>query len=56
MNPDKIRSVLNAIFLVGALASIVVYFAVEDKKVFFYVCGITLCVKLMEFFVRFTNR
>lgn len=56
MNPDKIRSFLNLIFLVAAVASIVVYFAVDDKKVFIYVCGAAIFFKVMEFFIRFTNR
>lgn len=56
MNPDKVRRILNTIFLIGALVSIIVYFAVDDKKVFFYICGATLFFKMMEFFIRFTNR
>ncbi|WP_321332433.1 hypothetical protein [uncultured Bacteroides sp.] len=56
MNPDKIRYILNILFLVGALASIIVYLAVDDKKIFLYVCGAAIFVKLMEFFIRFTNR
>lgn len=56
MNPDKIRNVLNILFMIGALASILIYFAVDDKKVFFYVCSATIFVKVMEFFIRFTHR
>ncbi|MDL2291516.1 hypothetical protein LJB80_00005 [Bacteroides sp. OttesenSCG-928-F21] len=56
MNPDKVRAVLNTIFLIGTLASIIVYFAVDDRIVFLYVCGATLFFKIMEFFIRFTNR
>ncbi|WP_203558327.1 hypothetical protein [Bacteroides sp. 224] len=56
MNPDKIRGILNSIFLLGTLVSIIVYFAVDDKKIFLYVCGATLFFKMMEFFIRFTNR
>ncbi len=57
MNPDKIRGVLNALFLLLALASIIVYFvAKDDFKLFIYVCGAAIFVKLMEFFIRFTNR
>lgn len=56
MNPDKIRSILNILFLIGTVISIAVYFAVDDKKVFFYVCATTLFFKVMEFFIRFTNR
>ena len=57
MNPDKIRNVLNILFLILALASIIVYIvARDDFKLFMYVCGAAIFVKLMEFFIRFTNR
>lgn len=57
MNPDKIRNVLNILFLILALASIIVYIvARDDFKLFIYICGAAIFVKLMEFFIRFTNR
>ena len=57
MKPDKIRNVLNILFLILALASIIVYIvARDDFKLFIYVCGAAIFVKLMEFFIRFTNR
>ena len=57
MNPVKIRNVLNILFLILALASIIVYIvARDDFKLFIYVCGAAIFVKLMEFFIRFTNR
>ena len=57
MNPDKIRNVLNILFIILALAAIIVYFVADDFfKVFIYVCGAAIFVKLMEFFIRFTNR
>lgn len=57
MNPDKIRNVLNILFLILALASIIVNIvARDDFKLFIYVCGAAIFVKLMEFFIRFTNR
>ncbi len=56
MDPDKIRNILNILFLLGALASIIVYFAIEDKKVFLVVCSTAIFFKLMEFFIRFTHR
>ena len=57
MNPDKIRNVLNILFLILALASIIVYIvARDDFQLFIYVCGAAIFVKLMEFFIRFTNR
>jgi hypothetical protein len=55
MNPDKIRNILNIIFLILALASIITYFAC-DFKTFIYVCSAAIFAKLMEFFIRFTNR
>jgi len=57
MNPDKIRNVLNILFMILALAAIITYFvAKDDFKVFIYVCSAAIFVKLMEFFIRFTNR
>ena len=56
MNPDKIRGILNILFLILALASIIVYFTVSDFKIFMYICGAAIFTKVMEFFIRFTNR
>lgn len=57
MNPDKIRNILNILFLILALASIITYFvAKDDFTLFIYVCGAAIFIKLMEFFIRFTNR
>ena len=57
MNPDKIRNVLNILFMILALAAISTYFVAKvDFKVSIYVCGAAICVKLMEFFIRFTIR
>ena len=57
MNPDKIRNVLNILFMILAVAAIITYFvAKDDFKMFIYVCGAAIFVKLMEFFIRFTTR
>lgn len=57
MNPDRIRAVLNVLFMIGAVASFVLYFSLgEDKTVFFYVCGISLFLKMVEFVFRFFLR
>lgn len=54
MNNDKIRTILNALFLIGAAVSVILYFTIgEDKTIFFYVCGFSLFVKMMEFVFRF---
>lgn len=57
MDIDRIRAVLNVIFMIGAVASFILYFVLgDDKTIFFYVCGISLFVKMMEFVFRFFLR
>lgn len=56
MNTDKIRGVLNLVFLILAVASVIIYFVCDDYKVFMYTCGAAIFIKIMEFFIRFTNR
>lgn len=53
MSTDTIRVVLNAVFIVLAIASIITYFVVEDFTTFIYVCAAAIFVKLCEFFLRF---
>lgn len=52
MGIDRIRTILNIVFMVLAIASVITYF-VEDFTTFIYVCGAAIFVKLMEFFMRF---
>lgn len=53
-NFDQIRTVLNVVFLIGAAASMILYFSLGDNKHwFFLVCGISLAVKMVEFVLRF---
>ena len=57
MDSDKIRNVLNILFLILAVAAVITYFvAKDDFMMFVYVCSATIFVKVMEFFIRFTNR
>lgn len=57
MDTDRIRAVLNVLFMIGALISFILYFALgEDKTVFFYVCGASPFLKMMEFVFRFFLR
>ncbi len=54
MSIDRIRTILNILFMIGALASVILYFTIgEDKTIFFYVCGASLFLKMMEFVFRF---
>ena len=56
-NIDQIRAALNVVFLIGALASFILYFALgDDKSWFFYVCGAALCIKMIELVLRFFLR
>lgn len=54
---DKIRNILNVLFLIGAVVSVILYFTIgEDKTLFFYVCGASLFIKMVELFLRFMFR
>ncbi|MDN0053936.1 hypothetical protein QVN91_13410 [Bacteroides caecigallinarum] len=54
MDNDKIRNILNILFMIGALVSVILYFTLgDDKTVFFYVCGASLFLKMIEFVFRF---
>ncbi|MBQ8520932.1 MAG: hypothetical protein IJ456_06090 [Bacteroides sp.] len=53
MGTDKIRTILNIVFMILAVAAVILYFAVDDFTTFIYVCAAAIFVKLMEFFVRF---
>ena len=53
MDIIQIRKILNIVFLIGALASILCYYTVEDRHVFIYVCSASIFVKLVEFLLRF---
>lgn len=53
MNTDVIRSILNIVFMVLAIASVIIYFTVDDFTTFIYTCAAAICCKLIEFFLRF---
>lgn len=55
MSTDKIRNILNLLFLALAALSVILYFAMDDRHPFFYVCGAAIFLKLMEFFIRFNR-
>ena len=45
---DRIRTVLNVLFMIGAFISVILYFTVG--------CGASLFLKMMEFVFRFFIR
>lgn len=54
---DKIRSILNIIFMIGAVASMILYFVLgDDKSWFYYIAGASIFFKMMEFILRFILR
>ena len=53
MNTDLIRRILNSIFIILAIASVITYFVAEDYITFIYVCAAAIFCKLCEFFLRF---
>ena len=53
MDTYKIRTILNIVFIIGAIASVACYYGVENRHVFIYVCSASIFVKLVEFLLRF---
>lgn len=50
---DKIRYILNALFLIATVATIIMWIA--DSKSFFYIGVAALSFKVFEFILRFVN-
>lgn len=50
---DKIRFILNTLFLVGVVITMLLYFVTDNHEPFFYAGFITLSVKVLEFILRF---
>lgn len=54
MNLDKtkIRAILNMLFIIGAILSIVFYFTINNQQVYLYTCGAALVLKMTEVIMR----
>ena len=51
---EKVRSMLNVIFLLCAVGGLILYFAWPDNRLAgMAVIGAGLCFKIIEFFLRF---
>lgn len=50
---DKIRYILNILFLVGTVVTIILYFCTDGGKPFFYAGFITIATKVFEYILRF---
>lgn len=53
MNTSQVRTILNIIFMIGAIAAVITYYTVEDKHIFIYVSSAAIFVKIIEFILRF---
>ena len=53
MKTDKIRFILNTLFLIGVVITMILYFIPGWREAFFYSGFITLSIKVMEFILRF---
>lgn len=52
---DKVRFILNVLFLVGAVATLIVYLTSGKCPTFMYLGFGTLAIKVFEFILRFVN-
>lgn len=50
---QKARYILNILFLIGALVTLILYFATGGSAVFFYTGIVTMTLKMIEFILRF---
>lgn len=51
---DKVRKVLNVLFMLGFLAAVIIYFVMPaDRALFFYVGFGAMFLKIVEFLLRF---
>ena len=50
---NKIRFILNILFLIGALATLILYFTMSGSVLFMYVGVAAMSCKMIEFILRF---
>ena len=51
---DKLRSVINYVFIIGFIATIILYFLFPDNKALFFSVGFgSLALKVVEYLLRF---
>lgn len=61
MNLDRIRLILNIAFMIGAVATVIIFFALPDDPLpMFIVCVTAIVLKFTEYVIRIfqnaTNR
>lgn len=50
---DKIRRILNTLFMIGAVVTIILYIVCDNREPFFYSGTISLSIKMFEIILRF---
>lgn len=50
---SKTDSILTVLFMLMAVAAVICYFAVDDRKVFLYCGGAAICFRLVQYLLRF---
>lgn len=54
MKKNELRNLLNTLFLVGFIVALILYISMPDNRTpFLVVCGISMAIKLAEYFIRF---
>lgn len=53
MEQGKINKILTLIFMVLAVASVILYFTVDDKTIFWYCGGAAVCIRLTQYLMKF---
>ncbi len=58
MNIELIRNVLNILFMIGAAASVVLFFMASESNPFLYiyVCMVAIVIKMVEYVLRFSQK
>ena len=51
---QRIRNILNVVFIIGFVAAVIIYFALPDQRLLFFSVGFgAMLLKIVEFFLRF---
>lgn len=50
----RARQILNAVFMIGFVAAVIIYFAMPENRVLFFSIGFgAMALKIVEFILRF---
>lgn len=52
MDKQQVRNLLNLLFIIGTIVTIVLYFAIDNPQPFYYACGVSLVLKMTEVILR----